>query len=363
MGKERLLVVIPQLGMGGAERLVIDLLEHFDYEQFEVHLLVFYPKIMNQEYVDRIKKLPVSFHIIERKRKFDIGFLFRVKRFVKTLNPAIIHTHLDSIFSMFFAFLSVHKKTKIFHTIHNEADKEAQGLQKKIRKFCFKRLGVIPVAISDIIKKTIVQYYAMDEKTIPVIYNGIDTSRFLIKNEVKEKQEKVLITIGSFKEQKNYFEMLDIVEHLSKNFTLKLIVLGDGQLREAIVGKIKEKRLENVVDLIGNTPRVEDYLQKADVYLCTSKYEGLPLSIIEAMAAGLPIVSTSVGGVPDIVISGENGYLYEQGNIPQAIDFISKLFANSELAEKMGKDSLEKSKKYDIKFCAEQYKDIFLSNH
>ncbi len=356
---EKVLIVIPQMGTGGAEKLIVNLLENFDYRKIDLHLMILYNFCNENNFEQRIKKLPVHIYTLNKKRGIDLFAIFKAKKIISKIKPKIINTHLDSITTM---LLSFNKKQIIFHTVHNIAENEAGGFQYFLRKLCLRIFNFKFIAISDLIQKSISAYYKIKSSEIKIIYNGINTNEFKCIREKNNKIDKInIISVGSLKHQKNYFEMIEIIKCLKNNsFDINLTILGDGVLKEQIQEKIKELNLNNFITLIGNVNNVQQYLSKADIYLSTSLYEGLPLSILEAMASGLPIISSRVGGVPDIVINGENGFLYELGNINDCVKSISTLINDYDLRYQMGQNSKERSKIYDSKSCARKYENLYI---
>ena len=106
-------------------------------------------------------------------------------------------------------------------------------------------------------------------------------------------------------------------------------------------------------------PDVENYLADSDIYVASSHFEGLPISMLEAMSAGLPIVSTDVGGVSDIVKDGINGVLIAPGNKEKYVKALKTLIIDVSMREAYSKKSKEFSKKYDIKLMVEGYERLY----
>jgi glycosyltransferase involved in cell wall biosynthesis len=163
----------------------------------------------------------------------------------------------------------------------------------------------------------------------------------------REKQKKTIqiISVGRFVEQKNYGLALDSIKLCvnklkDTEYNIKYTIVGYGELEIQIREMIKQMGIENFVEIVINPSNINDYYIASDIYLCTSKFEGMSNSIMEAMSYSLPIVATNVGGNPELVYNNENGNLTTEN----AVDISSSLLSfilSSDLRNKSGKRSFE----------------------
>lgn len=355
--KKKLLYVIPSLGTGGGEKLVLELANNIDYDKFEVYILSYYKQSTNVYNFLLNDKAKIIF--LDKKLGLDLSLFSKVKKVVKQINPDIIHAHLDVLLYLIPSFKKSQKK---FFTIHNIPSKEATGLQKLVRSFCFKFKGVIPVAISKTLGELAKKYYHY-KKDIPVIDNGVSLKKATSNmNHLKSSDDFIMLNVGSFKQQKDHFTLIDAFNKFQKiHANAKLWILGDGVLRNEIENKIKEYNLENKITLFGNVSNVHDYLQSADVFVLSSIFEGFPLCLLEALSESLPIVSTNVGGVCDIIDDGKNGFLVGIKDVDAMVSRCNLLYTNKELRNAISKNALESSYKYDIKECAKKHEEMYLT--
>ena len=204
----------------------------------------------------------------------------------------------------------------------------------------------------------------MGRKSV-IINNGIKNCNFKNYNIVKEKKliknctEKTkIISVCRFVEQKNIKEIIQIAKVLHQ-FQFK--ILGDGPLYSEIDDLIKIKGLNNV-QLLGNCKDVYSHLFNSDIFLSSSLYEGLPLSILEAMSTGLPIVASNVVGNCDTIIHGQSGYLYDLHDIYSAVGYLKLLSNNKEDRFKKGKAAFNRQRKFfTINKMKNSYKDLYIS--
>lgn len=355
--KKKLLIVVPGLGTGGGEKLALDLASNIDKNKFDVSMMSLLPRRgMLFEKVAEENKINVIY--LNKKLGIDIFVILQVFKTIKQFKPDIINTHLQVVPYILPSVIFFRIKKK-FHTVHSVACKESTGLLKFIMKFAYKVCGFVPVAISDYVKQTICNEYKIKEDKIPCIYNGIETKK-IYTNQRDKNQEIKFITIGRMQNEKNHKLMINAFAEVCKERNnITLTILGDGVLRTDIEKQINQYGLGNKVFLKGIVNNVADELNKSDIYIMSSNYEGLPLSILEAMACGLPVITTKAGGVVDIVKDYENGLLVEVENKMQLINAMKKLIDDSELRERMGKVSLEYSRKYDISECTKSYERLY----
>jgi glycosyltransferase involved in cell wall biosynthesis len=260
---------------------------------------------------------------------------------------------------MFFA--SFHAtKVRIF-TFHNVAGLTAGGLKKRLYEFAFKILNFTPVAICDFVKKTISEEYHLKPARIPCIYNGVDTGAFYPATRPQEQRPVEFINTGILYHLKNHKLLIDAFAKAEmKHPFIRLTILGDGILRGELEQQIAAYGLEKKVSILGITDDVAGFLNQADVYVMSSDLEGLPLSVLEAMACGLPVITTEAGGVVDIVATGENGIITPVGDVDALSEAMAILIENDGLRKAFGEASRKRALEFDIRNCVEQYQKLYL---
>ncbi|MGE7693582.1 glycosyltransferase [Lysinibacillus sp. NPDC094177] len=359
--RKRVLIVVPTLGIGGGEKLAIDIVLNLDVQKYEVLLLSLFPK-MGTEFESIIKKNNINIQFLNKKLGFDPKVILAFANVVRKYKPHTIHTHLNVVPYVLPATILYGIKNR-FHTVHSVASMESTGFLKKIMKITYRFFSFTPVAICDVVKTTICEEYDLPDEKVPCIYNGVNTEIYK-KLERKQNTNYInFITTGRMQHVKNHNLMINAFSDVAKKYdNVMLTILGDGELRLDIEKQIKELGLEEKVILKGVVSNVAEELNKADVYIMTSNYEGLPLSVLEAMASGLPIVTTKAGGVIDIVKQNQNGLLVDVGNREQLTKEMSKLVEDVMLRQRFGEVSFNMSKQYDIQKCVEKYESLYLSS-
>ena len=167
----------------------------------------------------------------------------------------------------------------------------------------------------------------------------------------KNHQDKIILFLGFITELKGVFDIPDIAKKIiERNRNVKFVLAGSGEI-EKLQAIIEEKGVSQYFSFPGwvKNEKKEKLLQEADLFILPSYTEGMPMSILEAMGYGLPIVATNVGGIPQLVENGKNGYMVEPGNIDDFAKVILELIGNDELIYCMGKESIEKAyEKYSL---------------
>lgn len=352
-----ILISVPSLSIGGAELMVAQLIENIDSFENKVILVVLSSK--QGTYIEDLLEMKgINIVYLNKKIGPNLNTILKAIIIGREFKPDIIHTHLSSFFYMLpYAIMF---RIKIIHTEHTRAIFESSGFRRSILKYCYqKRIG-IPVAISNLLKREISEVYNLNSDLIEIVFNPVNIKKFTNESiqKYKNNQKIVFINVARFVEPKNHLELIKAFKEVNNyNKDTKLLLLGDGPLRNVIERRINEFELENTIELKGNVQNVDYYLGTSDIFVLPSKYEGLPLTILEAMAAGLPIIATSVGGVPDIV--KDNGVLVDPGNHERLVSTMIELANNKKLRLKMGELSIKEVQKYDISKVTIKYEELY----
>lgn len=274
-------------------------------------------------------------------------------------NVKLIHSNVGAVFYVMLAHLLCGFNGHHIFTVHSMGFRIFDGKKKKLIKLFFKKGWIIPVAICDTVKASMMEAYNLNEGQVECIYNGVDTTIFKPDDSKKIDNIFTIVNVASMYWIKNHKLLVDAFAIIHKKYNnTRLILLGDGELRVEIENQVRNLGLQKSVFFYGNCSDVAKYLNASDVYCCTSEVEGLPLSVLEAMACGLPIVSTPAGGVVDIVKDGENGYIIPYDAEKIAIKIIN-LIENEELRQCMSIDSRNKAIFINENECISAYECLY----
>jgi glycosyltransferase involved in cell wall biosynthesis len=232
-------------------------------------------------------------------------------------------------------------------------------VEKIISTIYFKLGLAIPVALSPEVLSTIVSFYGLTEEKVPMIYNGVDLGKCCPKEDYALAKPAYLLHIGRFNAQKNHKGLLEAFSQIIKAYPdCCLNLIGDGELEGETLQYADSLGLREKINFLGNQTNVYTFLQKADLFLLPSRFEGMPMTIIEAMGTGLPIVASQVGGVPDMLEDGNSGLLVSCD--PDAVaQAVLQLLQQECLREKLGKNALQASKIFGADHMARCYFELY----
>ncbi len=361
--KLKIVQVIYALIQGGAEKFVVDLSNKLS-EKHEVYVITLRGSssdLFKNQLNDSVNY--INFPIDDG---FQLKDIYRLNKFIDKLDPDIIHTHLQVVF--YFLLRNIFsKKNVIFHTIHNDASFDGTiKYQFLIRKFFYKKKMIIPITISSESKTSYEKYYKLNNSEL--IYNGcskpIKTENF---NEIKKQidslkfnsDDLVFIHLSRFAEnQKQHSVLINAFNRIRSNFNnVILIIIGQGyETKEAEF--LKEIARESIY-FLGEKNNVGDYLYLSDVICLSSRFEGLPISLLEAISCGCIPICTPVGGIKDIIQEEKTGYLSSDISEESYYQALKKYLKNP---NKIRKNELIEyfAENYSIEKCSNQHEKIYL---
>ncbi len=373
----KIIHIIPNLKKGGAERIVIDIIRTLSKKkELIVKLVLFEDKI---EYdVEDIKHLieivPSKVSLsISKKHVLSVTQLQDTFDFFK---PDIIHSHLfeAEIVSRSCHFPSAnwfshsHDRMRSLENIGIFSVKSKRDLTNYFEKrYLLRRYrkngGNHFIAISEDIENFLKSVLPMDLSNVFFLQNAIDVQRFLKPNHfVTSKSSSIchLISIGRLDKNKNHQFLIEVVLELrNRNFPVHLSIIGEGTERRNLETQIERLKLENEVSLLGLQDKVEENLWNADLYVHSAITEGFGLTLIEAMASGLPVISLDGGGNRTIMSNEINGYLIESQDCKLFSAKIIELVENKELYHYISNYATEFAHQFDINHYIDKLIDIY----
>lgn len=357
--KTKVMLILTRLNAGGIQKFVIDLAHHLDKDKFDVSILCLKHR-SGELFEKKADEYGIPVFYLHKKDGMDLAIISQIYRAIKEFRPDIIHANQRTLTYAILPILLLKIKT-VLYTVHNLAEYDASGIHRHIIQLAHTLHGVTLVAISDICKKSISEVYGIPIDDIPCIYNGVDVDYFTPpSNPVKKDID--FLSVGRMSSQKNYPLMLSAYKHVCEKYpSAKLVILGDGDKRHEIEEFCLYNNLKGNVEMPGNVSNVCEYMWRAKVFLMSSDYEGLPITVLEAMATSLPIISTKAGGVPDIVKDRINGRLIDTGDVNSLTAAMIDSIQNKETFDEYSQNSRSMSLQYSIEACAEKYMRLYTS--
>ena len=296
MRKKRVLFILGEFNTGGGERMVYELAQNINPDEYEIQIMCtgnVRNTLLEKEVCSRFS---VVFGNVNHLR---IRTLAKIFSLIDRFKPDIIHAHLGGVvFAVPYAI--IHKKSKLIITAHTRPDKAFDKKVERLIKWLvkYRENNVRVVAVSKKNAKDMTTWLNCN-RMCAYVNNGINITKFT--NSVKHDQF-TYINVASQNENKNQMAILLAFKRLKKEYPdIKLILVGDGPKHGELVRFCDENGLSEDVEFTGVVNDVYNYTAESDVFVQASFREALPLSIIEAMASGLGIVATDVGGLRDVV--------------------------------------------------------------
>lgn len=320
----RILYLITGLGVGGAERVVVDLADEMFKRGHQVKIAYLKGEAMVRPQSNEIELIYLGF---ESLKCFNFAYQ-NYKKILEGFKPDVVHAHMvhANIFARISRiFIAV---PKLICTAHNSNE----GGQ--LRMFAYKvtnRLSNLNTNVSDEASKSLIEKGAFNKNNLITVYNGIDLKKFNKKDQNLKLNDHVInfICVGRFNEQKDYpnlFRAIVLLKDKLQNF--KFSIVGDGELRPELEALIESLNLSHYIELLGKRNDIPNLLNAADFFVLPSKHEGLPTVVIEAMACHTFVVATDCGGSAEIM--GNTGILVQPQNSKKLANALEKALSLSQ---------------------------------
>lgn len=365
MKKIKVMQIVPMIGPGGAERVAVDLVSGLDRHRFEVALISIWRRI-GCELEQTLDKCDVRVEYLGKGWGFDGRTYHRLHRVLKEYRPDIVHTHLQVLRYALPSLLLLKHMTSL-HTVHNLAEREIEPRARCIQRYALGH-GVVPVAVSEEVAHSLKQLYGVPR--CRVIPNGIATHHYsrpqIARSEWRTKEgfrdgQVLFVCVARFGVQKNHSLLLKaFAQGPASDPNAHLVLVGEGDLRKQLEEQAKDLGLLNKVHVLGLRSDIPDVLNAMDVFVLSSDWEGNPLSVMEAMASGLPVVSTAVGGVPDLLANGKEGFLERPGDARGLAKSMAFLLNSPGTRQSMGAAAARRAKEnFDVSKMVQAYEQLY----
>jgi len=329
--------ILYRFAVGGLENGVVNLINHIPQDHYR-HVIISLTDAT--EFKQRINRKDVEIYCLNKKPGHDIGLYFRLWKLLRKLKPAITHTRNLAALEMVAVSMLAGVKRRV-HSEHGWGMSDLNGANRKYR--LLRRFMSVIVHRYIGLSKHIVNYLHQDAG-IPLakltqIYNGVDADRFNFDEKQTPdfsafpvgfiKADSILIgTVGRMEPVKDQLTLVDAFIQLVKQCDqhkekLRLILVGDGELKPLAQARLDSAGLTNQAWLPGSRDDVNSLMNCMDIFVLPSRNEGISNTILEAMATGLPIVATRVGGNPELVLDGETGILVPSNDAQQMMQALT----------------------------------------
>jgi len=337
----KIIHIISSLSRGGRERQLATICSNTNFEKYPSKIVYF-----NESEFTYIDEYGLKTYTIKIQSKSFWKRLIELNQVFKSEQPDIVFTWAN-LESLFVLLLSP------FHRFSFINGSVRHGIRSKKFSHYFRTL--ILHLSPNIVSNSKSGLKANNLRRGQVLYNGIE-EKFLTPLEDKFEVRRnltgifenvpLLISVANLVSYKDYFTVLKALKRLKEDgYNFYYLILGNGSMRSEIEKTIQKYNLKDKIRIVGNMENVSDYLKISDIFIHSSKGEGCSNAILEAMAAGLPIIASNTGGTSEIVTK-DNGFLFEYQNVNELQKQLAWCMENKEKCKKLGEHSLNAIKKH-----------------
>ena len=367
----KILYIVTQSEFGGAQRYILDLATNLPIEHYHVAVAAG----GNGELFAKLKEKNIrTYQLKNLVREInpikDLKAYFEIKKLLKKSKPDVLHLN-SSKAGVLGAVAGRHAGIKkIIYTVHGFVFNEPLPWWKKqiylwTEKFSTRYKDKL-ICVSEFDRQVGIKNKIKPKKLI-TINNGVDKLAILDKQTARTKlnlpiDKKIIGTIAHFYPTKGLFYLIQAAQVVVKQFPQTIFaIIGDGQLKNQLEHEINKLNLKNNFLLLGSKQKAGQYVSAFDIYVSSSVKEGFPFSILEAMAAGLPIASTNVGGIPEMIKDNVSGLLVESKSSDALAQALLKILQNKNLVKKLGSQAkIRVAQKFSLQKMIQETKKLYL---
>lgn len=313
-----------------------------------VNVSVAFP--VSQPYAERFVEAGITVLDTEVKSKWDVGAIARFRRIIRENDVGIVHTHTRRA-DMSAGIAGQDGRTATVTTHHGQINLDGttfefkKDLSARVYNYILRRFFTVNVAVSGEIAHELHDNCRVPHERIRRIPNGLDPSPFLadidrdaVRSDLGLAPGDLAVTLVGSIDRKGHRELTEAAASLRADFPeARYLYVGEGPREAEVAEQISRLGLDGIVRLTGFRKDVPAVLAASDIFCLPSYSEGLSISIMEAMAAGLPVAASRIGGNPELVVHGETGFIFEPFDSGDVADKLSKLLRDADMRREMGK--------------------------
>ncbi|HKJ03392.1 MAG TPA: glycosyltransferase [Longimicrobiales bacterium] len=327
------------LGKGGMESMVVSLAQGLQGAGLEPVVVAL---DAGGEHEDSLSRSGIPYHIMGGRHFSSPAAHLKLARLLRRYGPRAVHTHHFAPLLHSLPAIELARVPRRVHTEHSSYYLPARQTYRWALRGMSRRTDAFVVVAQDMER-----YYAetvgISTKKLRVLPNGIDAQRFrpsadrpALRRALGLPEGLLVATAGRFFPEKDYATLLRGAA-LSRVPGLRVVMVGDGPLRDDLERLARELGIEDRVDFLGWRKDLPDLMPAFDLFALTSTREAFPMAILEAMASGVPVVATPVGDIPDVVEHDETGLLFPVGDADALAGCLSQVAANPGWVEAAGR--------------------------
>lgn len=329
--------LIYRFDFGGLETLVAECINRMPADSYR-HAIVCLTGYT--DFARKISRPDVQLIALNKPPGLAPGIHWKLWKLLRRLRPAVLHSY--NLAAIEYAFTAALAGVPV--RVHAEHGRDASDPQGLNRKHNLLRRWLVPcidryIPVSADLQRWLAQVVGVPPAKTLLIANGVDTERFRPRAEGREGEDFVIGTVGRIQDVKNHkglVEAFALLRAMLPQRRLRLAIVGDGPLFDALQRQVRDAGLEDAVWLPGSRTDIPELMRSFDVFALPSIAEGTPVTILEAMATGLPVVASRVGGIPEVVDDGATGLLVPPSDAQALADALAAYATDPALAARHG---------------------------
>ena len=363
-GLLRVLHVVPSLRPDGAERIAVHTVVGLDRRRFAPSVISISRRV-GSDLERTLDDAGVEVWYLGKGGGFDPRTYRPMHEAFRACRPHVLHTHLDAVRYTLPAM--IHWKPRLtVHTIHNIAKHEMEWHGRLLQRIAYRR-GALPIAVSQEVAKTAMRLY--DLKSCEVIQNGVPIQAYCSPRIPRfewraahgfGQQDILFVCVGRLARQKNHMLLLQaFVRAHPADHGPRLVLAGTGPLEARLKAEASRLGMGDRIHFMGRRTDIPELLGAMDGFVLSSDWEGNPVALMEAMCAGLPVISTAVGGVPELFDDGVEGILVRPGDTCGLSSAMLAL-GQSDTRQRMGAAAaLRAQSNFDVTEMVRAYEQVY----
>lgn len=349
------------LAAGGSERYTLDVASGLDHKKYKPWICALDsggPLELDAQ------ERHIPYIVLNRRSGIHFGLMWELYRTFRATRAKIVHTHHFS--PLFYSIIGAKLVgAQLIHTEHGLSTYKSRRLRFALRvlsRFC---LAVVAVGTES--ERVLREDVGISPGKLCVIPGGVKIDRFVAVNRAEARaalglkaSERVAAIVARLSPEKNHSMLIGAFKTvLDKVANARLLIVGEGIETAAIAEQISSLGLNNYVRLLGVRHDIPQILAACDVFVLSSRREALPIAVLEAMAAGLPVIATNVGDLHTIVEDGVTGRLVPSENLSAFAEATAEILGSPELAQRMGAEARSRVANFSVQAMVERYERLY----
>jgi len=323
---------------GGSGVIASELAIHLA-RKHEIHLISYAPPVRLNMKAHSVffHKVNVRSYPLFNYTPYTLALASKIVDLIRKKRLELLHVHyaIPHTSSAYLAKKALGKDIKIVTTLHG-TDVHLVGLDpsyKPIVEFSMQQSDRL-TAVSESLKRQTLEKFNIDRE-IEVIYNFVDSEKYKRESQ-NESKEKLICHVSNFRPVKRVLDVVRVFGRVVKKIPCRLCLVGQGPDKSSVQKLVKKLGLKNKVEFLGNMRDTSRILRKSHLFLLPSEQESFGLAALEAMSCEVPVVASRVGGLPEVIRHGIDGYLVEVGDLEEMANCSQQILRNEALRRRLG---------------------------